>query len=243
MTGEEESKDVVVENATTEKSEDVEEENNDDEEISIAAISRHEAAWVMATPSNAEEVENDDEETEEAETATPSDAEDKDLLDVELYDAVITEDGAATGLLILAEEMGLDDADLVHRLKSYTAEVKGDDGVIVSVTATAKPGVIDDKAEFRVKWLKEDGDKEEQETLQAAKDALNADADTPEYTDMLALDIGFWTRDAGGNEVEVEPNFGEEVKVSINLNTEVLPEIDLDTVAVHHLVEDKIRKL
>ena len=243
MTGEEESKDVVVENATTEKSEDVEEENNDDEEISIAAISRHEAAWVMATPSNAEEVENDDEETEEAETATPSDAEDKDLLDVELYDAVITEDGAATGLLILAEEMGLDDADLVHRLKSYTAEVKGDDGVIVSVTATAKPGAIDDKAEFRVKWLKEEGDKEEQETLQAAKDALNADADTPEYTDMLALDIGFWTRDAGGNEVEVEPNFGEEVKVSINLNTEVLPEIDLDTVAVHHLVEDENQEI
>ena len=229
MTGEEESKDVVVENATTEKSEDVEEENNDGEEISIAAISRHEAAWVMATPSNAEEVENDEEETEEAETATPSDAEDKDLLDVELYDAVITEDGAATGLVILAEEMGLDELDLVSLDERITYEATAVDGAEdIIVEASAKKGTLPEGAVLKATLISEDDQK-----YVDAKTAL--DDRNMEYSGMMAMDISFWL-----NGEEVEPTNEREVQVAIRVkDTSVLAEdVDLETVAVQHMIEE-----
>ena len=213
------------------EAEEAEVEEADDEEITIAAISRHDAAWVMATPANAEEAE--DEENDEAETATPSDAEDKDLLDVELYDAVITEDGAATGLVILAEEMGLDDPTLIslESLKPYDPiTVEGAEYITVEIKA--KEGAIQAGAEPRATLIAADDAK-----YNEAKEALDNAENPHSYTGMMALDIGFWI-----GEEEVEPYDDEAVQVSIHFNpqemsAEMEEEIVPEAVAIHHIVE------
>lgn len=217
-----------------------------------ASISSNRVSLVMAPLKENGQASEQQESADESETASPSDAGEKGetaspsdadhLLEGTIWDPVIWDEDAITVFVTTAKELGLDDPALVQEEetatpsqaeeaeeKDYYAEAELDE-VIVQVSAEA--GVLPEDAKLQVKKLDQEGEGEDAQKYEEAKEAL--DSQKGEYDGMMAFDISFLDQD--GQEVEPDGN----VQVSMKLKKEVLPEnADLETIEVQHLAENE----